>query len=220
MNAPLDTFVGRLRELEGLRGALDDAIAGHGRIVMLAGEPGIGKTRTAQELALHAAKLGVTVLWGRSHEEAGAPPYWPWVQVIRGALRTADAGALLNDVGNGASDIADIVPEIRDLVPDLEPSVRLADAAQARFRMFESIRQLFRQPGQPSGRRGGAGQPALGRCAVAASARVPRTRDCRQPTAAARHLSADRAVAPASAVRCAWRTGAGNQRCAHQPRPD
>ena len=143
MNAPLDTFVGRLRELEGLRGALDDAIAGRGRIVMLAGEPGIGKTRTAQELALHAAKLGVTVLWGRSHEEAGAPPYWPWVQVIRGALRTADAGALLNDVGNGASDIADIVPEIRDLVPDLEPSVRLADAAQARFRMFESIRQLF-----------------------------------------------------------------------------
>jgi DNA-binding CsgD family transcriptional regulator len=143
MNAPLDSFVGRLRELEGLRGALDDAIAGRGRIVMLAGEPGIGKTRTAQELALHAAKLGVTVLWGRSHEEAGAPPYWPWVQVIRGALRTADAGALLNDVGNGASDIADIVPEIRDLVPDLEPSVRLADAAQARFRMFESIRQLF-----------------------------------------------------------------------------
>ena len=51
MAAPTDRFVGRLRELETLRDALDHSIAGRGRIVMLAGEPGIGKTRTAQELA-------------------------------------------------------------------------------------------------------------------------------------------------------------------------
>ncbi len=143
MAAPTDRFVGRLRELETLREALDHSIAGRGRIVMLAGEPGIGKTRTAQELAVHAASHDATVLWGHCHEEAGAPPYWPWVQIIRGALRTACSGALLADVGTGAIDIADIVPEIRALMPDLEPSVRLEDAAQARFRMFDSIRQLF-----------------------------------------------------------------------------
>ena len=57
-----------------LRAALDDAISGQGRLVMLAGEPGIGKTRTAQELASYAQEQGVNVLWGWCHEEVGAPP--------------------------------------------------------------------------------------------------------------------------------------------------
>jgi len=143
MAAPSDTFAGRLRELAILRDSFDQAVAGRGHLVMLAGEPGIGKTRTARELALHAEQHGATVLWGHCHEEAGAPPYWPWVQIFRSALRTGDPGALLKDVGVRASDIADILPEIRTLVPDLEPSVRLEDAAQARFRMFESIRQFI-----------------------------------------------------------------------------
>jgi predicted ATPase len=140
--APAYTFVGRQRELEVLRGAFERACAGHGRIVMLAGEPGIGKTRTAQELAGHAARREAAVLWGRCHEESGAPPYWPWVQVIRALLRDADPD-LLAGLGPGASDIADIVPEIRDLVPGLERSAPLGDPSEARFRMFESIRQLF-----------------------------------------------------------------------------
>ena len=67
--APADLFVGRQRELEVLHGAFEQACAGHGRIVMLAGEPGIGKTRTAQELAGHAAGREAAVLWGRCPEE-------------------------------------------------------------------------------------------------------------------------------------------------------
>jgi len=51
-------FVGRQREMAELRDALDDAMAGRGRLVMLAGEPGIGKTRTAQELGGYAENLG------------------------------------------------------------------------------------------------------------------------------------------------------------------
>jgi DNA-binding CsgD family transcriptional regulator len=140
--APTDPFVGRQRELELLRGAFDEACEGHGRIVMLAGEPGIGKTRTAQELAGNAAGREAAVLWGRCHEEAGAPPYWPWVQILRSALRDADRD-LLADLGAGAGDIADIVPEMRDLLPGLEPSARLADPSEARFRMFDSIGQLL-----------------------------------------------------------------------------
>ncbi len=58
-------FVGRRREMDELMGALDDALAGRGRLVMLAGEPGIGKTRTAQELAAQAEQLGAHVCWGR-----------------------------------------------------------------------------------------------------------------------------------------------------------
>jgi hypothetical protein len=82
------------------------------------------------------------VLWGRCHEESGAPPYWPWVQVICGSPRDADPD-LLAGLGAGASDIADLVPEIRDLLPGLERSARLGDPSEARFRMFESIRQLL-----------------------------------------------------------------------------
>lgn len=51
-------FIGHQREITELRSALDSAIASQGRIVMLAGEPGIGKTRLAQELASHAESLG------------------------------------------------------------------------------------------------------------------------------------------------------------------
>jgi predicted ATPase len=109
---------------------------------MLAGEPGIGKTRTAQELAGHAAGREAAVLWGRCHEESGAPPYWPWVQVIRAALPNADQ-EFLAGLGAAAADIADIVPEIRERRPGLEPSAPLGDPAEARFRMFESIRQFL-----------------------------------------------------------------------------
>ena len=79
-------FVGRQREMAELRDALADAMAGQGRSVMLAGEPGIGKTRTAQELGSHAA-LGVQVLWGRCHEQQGMPPPRPWVQFIQSHVR-------------------------------------------------------------------------------------------------------------------------------------
>src|SRR5262249_3193541 len=85
--APGDLFVGRQDELEAMCAAFEQACAGHGRIVMLAGEPGIGKTRTAQELALHATGREAAVLWGRCPEESGAPPYWPWVQIIRALLQ-------------------------------------------------------------------------------------------------------------------------------------
>ena len=72
-------FVGRHREMVELTAALNDALTGHGRMVVLAGEPGIGKTRTAEELAVLAETRGAQVLWGRCYEEQGAPPYWPWV---------------------------------------------------------------------------------------------------------------------------------------------
>jgi len=61
-----------------LKGAFDDAVSGQGRMVMLAGEPGIGKTRIAQELSSFAESQGAKVFWGWCYEDEGAPPYWPW----------------------------------------------------------------------------------------------------------------------------------------------
>lgn len=76
-------FVGRRHEMTQLETTLAEAMSGQGRLVLLAGEPGIGKTRTAQELASYAENRGAKVFWGRCYEEEGAPPYWPWVQAMR-----------------------------------------------------------------------------------------------------------------------------------------
>jgi hypothetical protein len=76
-------FVGRERELERLREAVDSMLAGRGSLQLLVGEPGIGKTRAAEELATYARVSGARVYWGRAREDEGAPAYWPWVQAIR-----------------------------------------------------------------------------------------------------------------------------------------
>ena len=78
-------FVGRRHEMTQLETTLAEAMSGQGRLVLLAGEPGIGKTRTAQELASLAESLGAKVFWGWSYEEEGAPPYWPWVRWTQSA---------------------------------------------------------------------------------------------------------------------------------------
>ncbi|MGO9310129.1 MAG: ATP-binding protein [Spirochaetia bacterium] len=86
-------FVGRREERRLLEAALAEASAGSGRVVLLAGEPGIGKTRVAQELAADAERRGVRVLWGLSREGDAAPPYWPWVEALRG-LSTASGSVV------------------------------------------------------------------------------------------------------------------------------
>ena len=77
-------LVGRGRELARLGAWLDRARAGVGRLVLCAGEPGIGKTRLAQELADRARASGVPVAWGACTEAEDAPALWPWRQVLSG----------------------------------------------------------------------------------------------------------------------------------------
>ncbi len=131
-------FVDRQREMAEMMDALASSMAGQGRLIMLAGEPGIGKTRTAEELASHAEGQGAQVLWGWCYEEEGAPPYWPWVQPIRSYVQQCDAGQLRSEMGPGAAYIAGIVPEIHSKITDLKPSPALEPEA-ARFRLFDSI---------------------------------------------------------------------------------
>lgn len=94
-------FVGRQKEMEELKAALEDALSGRGRMATLVGEPGIGKTRTAQELATYAGLRGCQVLWGRCYEEQGVPPYWPWVQAIRSYVREREPEQLRSEMGSG-----------------------------------------------------------------------------------------------------------------------
>ena len=136
-------FVGRRSELTRMRSHVDAAMAGSGRVVMIAGEPGIGKTRTAAELEAYAEGRGCHVLWGRCYEEAGAPPFWTWVQPIRSYVGSADSDRLREEMRDGAHEISDIVPEVRDLVSE-DVDGRLGEGPeQARFRLFDAVSSFF-----------------------------------------------------------------------------
>ena len=132
-------FVGRQREMGELKACLEDALSGRGRLVTLVGEPGIGKTRTAQELATYAGLRGAQVLCGRCYEEQGMPPYWPWVQAIRSYVRERDPDQIRSEMGAGVADIAEVVSDIKERLPDLKPPPVLDSPEQARFRLFDSI---------------------------------------------------------------------------------
>ena len=130
-------FVGRQQEIRELTVALDDAHSGSGRLVMLVGEPGIGKTRTAQELADIAEQRGAQVLWGRCHEGEGAPPFWPWIQIIREYVSYREPKQLISEMGNGAADIAEIVSSVGEKLPDLKRAPSLDSPEANRFRLLE-----------------------------------------------------------------------------------
>ena len=93
------TLLGRGREVERLVGALVAAVDGRGRLVILAGEAGIGKTRLADALADAARGRNARVLWGRCWEAGGAPPVWPWIQAIRALVRDVEPEALRRAIG-------------------------------------------------------------------------------------------------------------------------
>jgi tetratricopeptide (TPR) repeat protein len=140
---PLDRLaggvhVGREREVDKLCEAADLALAGRGRLVLISGEPGIGKTRLAEQLTTYAHLRDALVLWGRCYEGDGAPAYWPWMQVVRAYSVDHDPAALGATMGAGAADIAEIVSEVRRRLPDLEPPPAVG-AEQARFRLFDSV---------------------------------------------------------------------------------
>jgi DNA-binding SARP family transcriptional activator len=136
-------FVGRDAELGALLGGLEDAIAGRGRLFFLGGEPGIGKTRLADELIRHARTRAAHVLVGRCWEAGGAPAYWPWVQALRAYVRATDPQTLREQLGPGATDVAQVLPELRELLPELAEPPSL-DPEGARFRLFDATAQFVR----------------------------------------------------------------------------
>ncbi|MEU7814606.1 AAA family ATPase, partial [Pseudonocardia sp. NPDC049154] len=87
-------LVGRDAELRELEGAAADALrTGRGWTALLTGEPGIGKTTLAAEFAARMREAGVATAWAAFQQEGGAPPYWPWAQLL-GRLGRAEALAV------------------------------------------------------------------------------------------------------------------------------
>ena len=108
--------------MDELRAALNDALSGRGRLVMLTGELAIGKTRIAQELASNAQQHGFRVYWGRCYEGLAAPPFWPWLRAIREYIQQAAPDQLRSEMRSRAADIAGIVPDLRAKLPGLGSS--------------------------------------------------------------------------------------------------
>src|ERR1700756_5552172 len=105
-------IAGRARELEVFREAFSRMLSGRRQLVLISGEPGIGKTCCAEAVAELAEDQGALVLWGRCHEEAGAPPYWPWVQILRAYIAASSLDEVRLNMGAAAHDIAALVPEL------------------------------------------------------------------------------------------------------------
>jgi hypothetical protein len=137
-------LLGRDRELHTLLTALADARSGRGGLVLIGGEPGIGKTRLADETAARARDQGVTILWGKCWEAGGAPAYWPWVQAMRTYIRGADLERLQDEMGPSTQDIVQVLPEIGDYFPDLKARVPV-DPEAARFHLFDSTAGFLRR---------------------------------------------------------------------------
>jgi DNA-binding winged helix-turn-helix (wHTH) protein/tetratricopeptide (TPR) repeat protein len=140
-------FVGRERTIARLERALDAALGGAGGLVLLAGEPGIGKTRTAEELARVARERGAQVLHGRCFEGEGAPAFWPWVQVLRDLAATTEPARLRAALGSDAGTLAQLVPELDASRAEAVSAVANA-GEQARFRLFDALGATLRRRAQ------------------------------------------------------------------------
>jgi DNA-binding SARP family transcriptional activator/tetratricopeptide (TPR) repeat protein len=152
--APRVGFVGRDVELAQLRVMLADARAGQGRLVLIGGEMGIGKSRLAHELTDEARTAGMQVLLGWMWEADGAPACWPWVQILRSLMETSwmesswmessEPDRLGQLLGPDAAVIAQLLPEIAERLPGLPDPPHLKPA-EARFRLFDAVTRVLKR---------------------------------------------------------------------------
>jgi DNA-binding SARP family transcriptional activator len=132
-------FVGREVELERLAGLWAEAKAGRRQVVLMAGEPGIGKSRLAAELAAMAHGEGAVVLWGRCDEDLGLA-YQPVVEALRHYVRHCRDETLDAQLGGGHRHLARLVPELAE--GRLDRAAPAGDAETERLQMFDAVADL------------------------------------------------------------------------------
>ena len=130
----MQDLLGRDDELSALEACLERAIAGNGNLCLLVGEPGIGKTRLAEELTARARARGVAAVWGRCWDGGGAPAYWPWTQILGQLL----AGADLDPLGADRALLGHVLPELA------VGGEAAAFAAEARFELYRAVAGAIR----------------------------------------------------------------------------
>jgi DNA-binding SARP family transcriptional activator len=132
------SLVGREAQWKTLTAAWKSAVRGQGRIVLLEGESGVGKTRLADEFLRWVVAEGGTVLRGRGHDREAGVPYEPVVDALRDAL---NAPGLAGASPEWLVEVARLVPELRERFPAL-PTAGEADEGEG-WRLFEGVAQLL-----------------------------------------------------------------------------
>lgn len=135
-------LIGRERELAELLETLDLVAERRGGLVVVAGEAGIGKTRVVRELTEIAAGEGANCVWSYCGDIDGAPPFWPWVQIVRGTLSTPAGATALAALGPARDDLGTLVPEAR-ATGATRPATCALGPGDARLPMFEAVRRYL-----------------------------------------------------------------------------
>jgi len=131
-------LVGREAEQRALAQALDALADGAGGVVLLCGEPGIGKSALARWATAHARESDLPAYWGFAWEAGGAPPYWIWTQCLRALLAGHNAGADI--AAPAAATLAQLIPELGS---GESPGIEQLHPHQARFQLLEAVRSLL-----------------------------------------------------------------------------
>jgi DNA-binding CsgD family transcriptional regulator len=138
--------VGRDREIARIATRLAEATEGRGGVVLVSGEPGIGKTRLALDASAAARAGGCRVAWGRCPEGGAAPAFWPWVEIVREVLAAERPSAVRARLGPAAGDVLALAGA-RDL---LAPGTFPADlVASQRFRVLDGLVRLLADGAAP-----------------------------------------------------------------------
>jgi len=132
-------LVAREKELAELTRNLGQALAGHGSILLLGGEPGIGKTRLAAEFISIAHSQEAVVLRGSCYEAEGAPPYVPFIEVMESFARQTTRAQFRDALGEDAPELARLMPELRRTLAPIPSPLELPPEHQRRF-FFKAYR--------------------------------------------------------------------------------
>src|SRR5262245_34145466 len=132
-------LLNRERELAHLETALDEALSGRGQMMLIAGEPGIGKTTLALAFSDIAAKRNARILWARSGDREGSPPYWPWAEALRAFAEQERVTDLQKLFGSDARYISAILPELRERRRGRKSEPTTGDDSE-RFRVADAVR--------------------------------------------------------------------------------
>jgi class 3 adenylate cyclase/tetratricopeptide (TPR) repeat protein len=130
---PHQVFVGREAEMAALRSKLVAALDGNGGLVLIGGEPGVGKTTLVRQLIREAEQRGALAVFGRCYESEGAVPYSPFVEMLEQALAIMPPDVVREDLGDDAPEIARMVPELRRRFPDIGDPLELPPEQQRRY---------------------------------------------------------------------------------------
>jgi predicted ATPase/DNA-binding CsgD family transcriptional regulator len=144
LNIPCPRFIGRERELLWLQERLEQARRGHGNLVLLAGEAGIGKSRLTNEVTARALRANVLVLEGRCSPFESALPYAPFIEAFRGLFHTRTPDQIRALLGSRAPEVARLIPELAEMISGITPSPLLSPPEE-KSRLFESLYLVLRQ---------------------------------------------------------------------------